>query len=78
MINNIAPPNVIPLSINFPSDVDIPKIVKSTHLFDKISHSINHSTELAISKVVDKFTILVSLEIKESIGNLYRNDLANV
>ena len=73
----MLPPNVIPFKSSLPSEVDIPNIVKSTHLFERMSQSINHSTEFAISNVVEALITLMSLEINESIGNLYKNVFIN-
>ena len=67
----------MPFRSSLPSDVDIPNIVKSTHLFDKMSHSIIHSTEFAVSNAVDAVIILMSSEINELMGNLYKNDFIN-
>ena len=76
-VNIMLPPNVIPFRSSLPSDVDIPNMVKSTHLFDKMSQSISHSTEFAMSNVVEALITLMSLETNELIGNLYKNVFIN-
>ena len=76
-VNIMLPPNVIPFNKSLPSDVDIPNMVKSTHLFDKMSQSISHSTEFAMSNVVEALITLMSLETNELIGNLYKNVFIN-